>query len=231
MLKRFAPDIRPKQPSLIYDDPVSKNSFGAESFYNPPRYQQSYGQDEYSCPYRKSKVTMEYQHYLRKEDYSRSGSTADNSSLIAHIFSRESSNTPVKVNPSVNGQQLSGMVIQTNPSIVSNPIQPGAGLRVWNEQQVKDLKDAWEKLFIPINNPRHIQQAVGGSGQMLLPFGAQGRNGTYRDDSLKYVLIAEDNLMVSMILEELLKTMNYTPIVAVNGRIAVEKFTSFMKDE
>jgi len=37
--------------------------------------------------------------------------------------------------------------------------------------------------------------------------------------------------MISSIIEELLKTMNYTPIVALNGRIAVEKFTSFMKDE
>ena len=54
---------------------------------------------------------------------------------------------------------------------------------------------------------------------------------TFRDDTLKYVLVAEDNIMISSIIQEILKTMNYIPIVALNGRVAVEQFTTFMKDE
>jgi CheY-like chemotaxis protein len=50
------------------------------------------------------------------------------------------------------------------------------------------------------------------------------------DNSKRYVLVVEDNAMISMILVDLLKSMNIVAIVADNGRIAVEKFTSFMKE-
>ena len=49
------------------------------------------------------------------------------------------------------------------------------------------------------------------------------------DITKKYVLVVEDNTMISMILEQTLQTMGYTAIVAENGKIATEKFTSFMQ--
>ena len=48
------------------------------------------------------------------------------------------------------------------------------------------------------------------------------------DCSKKYVLVVEDNTMISMILEQTLQTMGYTAIVAENGRIAIEKFQSLL---
>ena len=37
------------------------------------------------------------------------------------------------------------------------------------------------------------------------------------DTSKRYVLVVEDNTMISMILEELLKKLNYQAILAENG--------------
>jgi|LauGreDrversion4_2_1035121.scaffolds.fasta_scaffold72980_1 hypothetical protein len=45
------------------------------------------------------------------------------------------------------------------------------------------------------------------------------------DTSKRYVLVVEDNKMNSDILVEMLSYMNMESIVAVNGKIAVEKFT------
>ena len=50
------------------------------------------------------------------------------------------------------------------------------------------------------------------------------------DNSKRYLLVVEDNAMISLILVETLKTMGIVAIVAENGRIAVEKFTSFLKE-
>ena len=49
-----------------------------------------------------------------------------------------------------------------------------------------------------------------------------------QENVIKYVLVVEDNTMISMILEQTLQTMGYTAIVAENGRIAIEKFQSFL---
>jgi len=54
------------------------------------------------------------------------------------------------------------------------------------------------------------------------------RGGTIVDSSKRYVLVVDDNKMISMILDESLKQMGLVAIVAENGRIAVEKFTEFM---
>lgn len=50
------------------------------------------------------------------------------------------------------------------------------------------------------------------------------------DVSKRYVLVVEDNNMISQILEITLKEMGYHAILAENGKIAVEKFTNFMKE-
>jgi DNA-binding response OmpR family regulator len=44
------------------------------------------------------------------------------------------------------------------------------------------------------------------------------------------VLVVDDNAMISTLLETLLKEMGFVAITAENGKIAVEKFTAFMKD-
>ena len=56
------------------------------------------------------------------------------------------------------------------------------------------------------------------------------RNAPTIDKTKHYVLVVEDNKMISMILEETLKTLGFAAIVAENGRIAVEKFSLFMKE-
>jgi CheY-like chemotaxis protein len=50
------------------------------------------------------------------------------------------------------------------------------------------------------------------------------------DTSKRYVLVVEDNTMISMILEELLKKLEYQAILAENGQLGVEKFTKFIKE-
>jgi len=54
------------------------------------------------------------------------------------------------------------------------------------------------------------------------------RNGTIVDSKKRYVLVVEDNRMISMILDESLRIMNLVAIVAENGKIGVEKFTEFV---
>ena len=43
------------------------------------------------------------------------------------------------------------------------------------------------------------------------------------------MLVVEDNPMISEILELSLDTMGITSVVAINGRVAVEKFNEFMQ--
>jgi DNA-binding response OmpR family regulator len=50
------------------------------------------------------------------------------------------------------------------------------------------------------------------------------------DTSKRYVLVVEDNTMISMILEELLKKLNYQAILAENGQKGVDKFTKYIKE-
>ena len=54
------------------------------------------------------------------------------------------------------------------------------------------------------------------------------RGGTSVDSTKRYVLVVEDNRMISMILDETLKIMGFVAVVAENGKIAVEKFNEFM---
>jgi len=54
------------------------------------------------------------------------------------------------------------------------------------------------------------------------------RGGTSVDSTKRYVLVVEDNRMISMILDETLKMMGFVAVVAENGKIAVEKFNEFM---
>jgi two-component system, sensor histidine kinase and response regulator len=49
------------------------------------------------------------------------------------------------------------------------------------------------------------------------------------EKTMKYVLVVEDNKMISMILEETLQTMGFKGVIAENGRIAVDKFTEFLQ--
>ena len=50
------------------------------------------------------------------------------------------------------------------------------------------------------------------------------------DNSKRYVLVVEDSAMMSEIIVEFLKSMSIVAIVAEDGRIAVDKFTGFMKE-
>lgn len=47
------------------------------------------------------------------------------------------------------------------------------------------------------------------------------RGGTSIDSTKRYVLVVEDNRMISMILDETLRIMGYVAIVAENGKISV----------
>jgi len=51
------------------------------------------------------------------------------------------------------------------------------------------------------------------------------RNGIIVDSKKRYVLVVEDNRMISMILDESLRSMNLEAIIAENGKVGVEKFT------
>jgi CheY-like chemotaxis protein len=48
------------------------------------------------------------------------------------------------------------------------------------------------------------------------------------DVKKRYVLVVEDNRMISLILDESLKKLGLVAIIAENGKIGVEKFTEFM---
>jgi len=48
------------------------------------------------------------------------------------------------------------------------------------------------------------------------------------DPTKRYVLVVEDSSMISEILEQTLLTMGMSSVIAMNGRIAVERFTEFM---
>jgi hypothetical protein len=49
------------------------------------------------------------------------------------------------------------------------------------------------------------------------------------DTSKHYVLVVEDNCMITMVLEMSLKMMGFTAVLAENGKIGVEKFTQHMQ--
>eukprot|EP00347_Sterkiella_histriomuscorum_P018326 403345932 len=220
----ITPDNRgPRQASLVYDDPIKRNS---SHNYEQPRYRDSYSHDETFCPFRRGKNTLEYQHNLRKADHARIGVPVDPIQQIVNntpfIIQKDQIQNTFSQNPSIN-QLNSNNVFKDNKS--SNSFINDQ-IRVWNEQTMIEFTEEWNKLLIASTNPRLIP----GSGQQL-PYGLGNRQATYRDDTLKYVLIAEDNIMISMCLQELLKQMDYTPIEAKDGKIAVEKFASFMKDE
>jgi len=50
------------------------------------------------------------------------------------------------------------------------------------------------------------------------------------DMNKRYVLVVEDSKMIIEVLVETLKSMDRVAVVAENGRIALEKFTSFMRE-
>jgi hypothetical protein len=54
------------------------------------------------------------------------------------------------------------------------------------------------------------------------------RNGTIVDSKKRYVLVVEDNRMISMILDESLRAMNLVAIIAENGKVGVDKFAEFV---
>lgn len=64
---------------------------------------------------------------------------------------------------------------------------------------------------------------------MLGSKGGSGGSGII-DTSKRYVLVVEDNLMIAEILVEILNTKGIEAIVAENGRIAVDKFTQFLRE-
>jgi CheY-like chemotaxis protein len=68
--------------------------------------------------------------------------------------------------------------------------------------------------------------------QMNLMNGTVGSGTMYSiiDTTKRYVLVVEDNKMISEILEMILKHLGYEGVVAENGRIAVEKFTNFLRE-
>ena len=53
---------------------------------------------------------------------------------------------------------------------------------------------------------------------------------TIIDESKKYVLVVEDNIMISEAVVKVLTGMEIVVIVAENGKIGVEKFTGFIKE-
>lgn len=73
----------------------------------------------------------------------------------------------------------------------------------------EEAKARMEKIYKPVIKTQHIS--------------------TVNIDPMKrYVLVVEDNKMISTILEQLLSTMGITSVVAENGRIATEKFNEFL---
>lgn len=53
---------------------------------------------------------------------------------------------------------------------------------------------------------------------------------TMVDETKKYVLLVEDNPMISETVVKVLQTMDIVVIVAENGKIGVDKFTGFIKE-
>ncbi len=49
------------------------------------------------------------------------------------------------------------------------------------------------------------------------------------DTTKRYILVVEDNCMITMILQVTLEQMGVTAIIAEDGKIGVEKFKNFMQ--
>lgn len=93
-------------------------------------------------------------------------------------------------------------------------------LQVWDKRHVQQLKQQHDELKANRVHPRELGR--GEKFQMAVaPTIVENKS---------YVLIVEDNQMVSMTIQEMLKIFECVGIVAENGRIGVEKFTSFLKD-
>jgi len=93
----------------------------------------------------------------------------------------------------------------------------------WDRQVIADMKKQREEEQLLKRHLRdHVKQGKG--------FDTAQGSLTMVDQTQRYVLVAEDNQMISFLLQETLKTMSYVAVIADNGRIAVEKFTSFLKD-
>ncbi len=100
--------------------------------------------------------------------------------------------------------------------------QQGGQLRVWDRSLA-------EKLEKDRNESEHANIAAAQTASGTANLSKKVTGPRTIDITKKYVLVVEDNTMISMILEQTLQTMGYTAIVAENGKIATEKFTSFMQ--
>lgn len=49
------------------------------------------------------------------------------------------------------------------------------------------------------------------------------------DTTKRYILVVEDNCMITMILQVTLEKMGVTAVIAENGKIGIEKFLNFMQ--
>jgi CheY-like chemotaxis protein len=49
------------------------------------------------------------------------------------------------------------------------------------------------------------------------------------DTSKRYILVVEDNCMITMILQVTLENMGVTAVIAENGKIGVEKFLNYVQ--
>ena len=74
-----------------------------------------------------------------------------------------------------------------------------------------------------------ILQGYGSSTMGLVMVPGVG-SGSVIDTSKRYVLVVEDNKMISEILVETLRSMGMEAVVAENGKIAVDKFSYFIKE-
>ena len=71
--------------------------------------------------------------------------------------------------------------------------------------------------------------ALGGGGMCMTVENITWlKGGMIIDPAKRYVLVVEDNIRISMILDEQLKLLGYTAILADNGKIAVDKFNDFI---
>ncbi|CDW71528.1 multi-sensor hybrid histidine kinase [Stylonychia lemnae] len=105
------------------------------------------------------------------------------------------------------------------------PYRRGQKTLQYQHQLMKqDFDNEWEKLY-------QFYQPNLGDGSFIPP-GASDINDKIKTfvDNKRYVLVAEDNNMMSEIMQMILKSIDYVPIAALNGKIAVERFTTFLKD-
>lgn len=49
------------------------------------------------------------------------------------------------------------------------------------------------------------------------------------DTSKRYILVVEDNCMITMILQVTLENMGVTAVIAENGKIGIEKFLNYVQ--